>query len=123
MDDLIERPQNWWYRGEDQIAEELRAIAKDLPWSQRQMHLEMAAQIVEQGQFLHPNDFGMAIENADLCARIAALEADNARLMGLVKTASALADSVDMMIERAGYGTATAERQLLAKIKETPDAE
>ncbi len=47
--------------GEQQIADELRAIASELDCGQRQMHLEIAAQIVEQGQFAHPDTFGMQI--------------------------------------------------------------
>lgn len=72
---------NWRYRGEDQVADELREIAKDTPCSMRKMHLEMAAQIVEQGQFMHPNDFGMQIENEALTAKLAEAEARIAKLI------------------------------------------
>lgn len=48
--------------GEQQIANELRLIASETECGQRQMHLEIAAQIVEQGQFLHPSDFVFAIQ-------------------------------------------------------------
>lgn len=57
--------------GETQIAAELREIAKETECGQRQMHLEIAAQIVEQGQFLHPDNFGLAIENDELRSQLA----------------------------------------------------
>lgn len=57
--------------GEAAIAAELREIAAEIPCGQRQMHLEIAAQIIEQGQFLHPDNFGLLVENDELRAQIA----------------------------------------------------
>lgn len=66
--------------GEAHIAAELRSIASETGCGQRQMHLEIAAQIIEQGQFLHPSDFALSIELDDARREIAQLQAAIAAL-------------------------------------------
>lgn len=52
--------------GDEQVADELRAIAEETECCQRKMHLYIAADIVRQGRFEHPDMFPYSIRIDDL---------------------------------------------------------
>lgn len=88
MSDDIER------RGEDQVAAELREIASETDCPQRKMHLEIAAQIVEQGLFSHPSTFGLEIE-------LSSLRTENDRLRSAAQ--DLIASATDHYFKRNGH--------------------